>query len=127
MDHLITDHPSRTTPDFSAHEARQRLEHRITELAAHIAAATYELLVLIGQYDKEKGWVQHGMASCANWLQWRCGTNPGAARENESCFLNIARYGTARQLSRSAPCARSAEPFGRKRPPTRSTRTAAGC
>jgi hypothetical protein len=136
MDHPIAHHPSPTTPDFSTHEARERLENRITELAAHIAAATYELLVLIGRYDAEKGWVQHGMASCANWLQWRCGTNPGAAREkvrvaralpglpqiseafregrvsyskvraitrvakpeNESSLLNMARYGTARQL-----------------------------
>jgi hypothetical protein len=128
--------PVHDFPDPSCHDKLQRLEHEITELAAHIAAATYELLVLIGRYDAEKGWVQHGMASCANWLQWRCGTNPGAAREkvrvaralpglpqisaafregrvsyskvraitrvatpeNERGFLNIARYGTARQL-----------------------------
>jgi hypothetical protein len=127
---------SSAVPDMSRHLARERLEDRITELAAHIAAATCELLVLIGRYDAEKGWVQHGMASCAHWLQWRCGTNPGAAREkvrvaralpglpqiseafregrvsyskvramtrvatpeNESCLLNIARYGTAAQL-----------------------------
>ena len=77
---VTTDHPSRISPDFRAHEARERLESRITELAAHIAAATYELLVLIGQYDWDKGWAQHGMASCAHWLQWRVGTNFGAAR-----------------------------------------------
>ena len=66
-------------PDLSRHAARERLEDKITELAAHIAAATYDLLLLIGQYDREKGWVEHGLASCAHWLQWRCGTNLGAA------------------------------------------------
>jgi hypothetical protein len=72
---------SSAVPDMRRHEARERLENRITELAAHIAAATYDLLLLIGQYDQEKGWVEHGLASCAHWLQWRCGTNLGAARE----------------------------------------------
>jgi hypothetical protein len=68
-------------PDLSRHEARERLEDEISELAAHINAANYDLLVLIGRYDEEKGWVQHGLASCAHWLQWRCGTNLGVARE----------------------------------------------
>ena len=74
-------HCTSAVPDMRHHEARERLENRITELAAHIAAATYDLLLLIGQYDQEKGWVEHGLASCAHWLQWRCGTNLGAARE----------------------------------------------
>ena len=81
MQQFTTQHPPCKLPDFSAHEARECLEKRITELAAHIAAATYELLVLIGRYDQERGWAQHGMASCAHWLQWRVGTNLGAARE----------------------------------------------
>ena len=72
---------SSAVPDLRRQEAREHLENRITELAAHIAAATYDLLQLIGQYDQEKGWVDHGLASCAHWLQWRCGTNLGAARE----------------------------------------------
>lgn len=68
-------------PDMSRHEARERLEDEITELAAHINAANYDLLVLIGRYDADKGWAEHGLASCAHWLQWRCGTNLGVARE----------------------------------------------
>jgi hypothetical protein len=80
MDHSPTICSS-AVPDLRRQEAREHLENRITELAAHIAAATYDLLQLIGQYDQEKGWVDHGLASCAHWLQWRCGTNLGAARE----------------------------------------------
>ena len=58
-----------------------RLENKITELAAHINAATFQLLKLIGQYDEQQGWGNHGVASCAHWLQWQCGTNIGSARE----------------------------------------------
>jgi hypothetical protein len=39
------------------------------------------LLALVGLYDVQKGWVQHGLASSAHWLQWQCGTNLAAARE----------------------------------------------
>jgi hypothetical protein len=72
---------SSAVPDMSCHRARERLEDEITELAAHINAANHDLLLLIGRYDEDKGWVQHGLASCAHWLQWRCGTNLGVARE----------------------------------------------
>jgi hypothetical protein len=58
-----------------------RLENEITELAAHINAATYQLLNLICEYDEQTGWGNHGVASCAHWLQWQCGTNIGTARE----------------------------------------------
>jgi hypothetical protein len=36
---------------------------------------------LICKYDEQQGWGQHGLVSCAHWLQWQCGTNIGAARE----------------------------------------------
>lgn len=58
-----------------------RLECAIAELSAHIAAATCLLLERIAVYDRERGWTRHGLASCAHWLQWKCGTNLGAARE----------------------------------------------
>ena len=55
------------------------LADRIAELSARIQAATYELLVLIHQFDQREGW--SGFASCAHWLSWRIGLAPGAARE----------------------------------------------
>ena len=42
-----------------------RLENKITELAAHINAATFQLLILIREYDEQEGWGRHGVASCA--------------------------------------------------------------
>ena len=58
----------------------ERLGDRIAELSARIQAATYELLVLIRQFDERNGW--SSCASCAHWLSWRTGLAPGAAREH---------------------------------------------
>ena len=58
----------------------EQLADRIAELSARIQAATYELLVLIHQFDQREGW--SGFASCAHWLSWRVGLAPGAAREH---------------------------------------------
>jgi hypothetical protein len=57
-----------------------RLGDAIAELAARIQAATYELLVLIREFDDREGWGE-GFTSCAHWLNWRTGLAMGAARE----------------------------------------------
>jgi hypothetical protein len=57
------------------------LEDEITELAAHLNAATYRLLTLIREFDARHGWSGAGMKSCAHWLNWKCGIALGAARE----------------------------------------------
>jgi hypothetical protein len=59
----------------------EQLENQITELAAHIHAATFQLLELIREYDDTHGWAGPGMNSCAHWLNWKCGISLGAARE----------------------------------------------
>jgi hypothetical protein len=59
----------------------EQLEDQITELAAHIHAATYRLLELIREYDLSEGWFGPGLNSCAHWLNWKCGISLGAARE----------------------------------------------
>jgi len=66
-------------PSVSLAEA-ERLGDRIAELASRIQAATYELLVLIRDFDTRGAW--SGFASCAVWLSWRTGLAPGAAREH---------------------------------------------
>ncbi|HEY6508281.1 MAG TPA: DUF222 domain-containing protein, partial [Vicinamibacterales bacterium] len=57
-----------------------QLGEDIAELAARIHAATYELLVMLRQFDSEAGW-NNGFLSCAHWLNWRTGIDLGAARE----------------------------------------------
>ena len=58
----------------------ERLGERIAEISSRIQAATYDLLVLIREFDARSGW--SGWTSCAHWLSWRTGLAPGAAREH---------------------------------------------
>jgi hypothetical protein len=56
-----------------------RLGNEIAELSAHLEAATARLLTLIREFDARGGW--ESFRSCAAWLSWRVGLDPGAARE----------------------------------------------
>src|SRR5438477_639398 len=58
----------------------ERLGDEIAELSAHLDAATAHLLDLIRDFDARGGW-GNGFRSCAAWLTWRIGLDPGAARE----------------------------------------------
>src|SRR5436309_343469 len=60
--------------------ALDRLGDEIAELSAHLDAATARLLDLIREFDVREGW-NTGFRSCAAWLSWRVGLDPGAARE----------------------------------------------
>ena len=60
----------------------EHIEHEITELAAHIHAATCRFLVLIAEFDRRRGWAEWDCKSCAHWLSWRCGLGLTAAREH---------------------------------------------
>ena len=69
-----------TAPPNPRQAELERLGDRIAELSARIQAATYELLILIREFDDRTGW--SGCTSCAHWLSWRTGLAPGAAREH---------------------------------------------
>jgi len=64
---------------MSAHQSTKErllsideLDRNIVSIASRINAATYELLVLIRQFDERAGWLQWGLGNCAEWLHWRC-------------------------------------------------------
>ena len=57
------------------------LDRNILTLCTRINAATYELLVLIRQFDERAGFVQWGLENCAEWLAWRCDLSMTTARE----------------------------------------------
>jgi len=57
------------------------LDRNIFNLATRINAATYELLVLIRQFDERAGWLKWGLGGCAEWLHYRCDLSMNAARE----------------------------------------------
>src|SRR5690348_2310216 len=58
-----------------------RLEERICELAAHLAAGTCRFLQLVAEFDERRGWACWDLPSCAAWLAWKCQVAPGTARE----------------------------------------------
>lgn len=61
----------------------QNLENKILTLAANINAAKYEWLALLAEFDRIEGFSECDDAgSTANWLSFKCGITPGAAREN---------------------------------------------
>src|SRR5215470_1258583 len=83
------------TPDTVDYAALDRLGDEIAELSAHLEAATARLLDLIREFDARGGW-NNGFASCAAWLSWRVGLEPGAARER----VRVARaLGTLPRLA----------------------------
>src|SRR5438094_8068429 len=58
----------------------EQLGDQIAELSAHLEAAGARLLDLIRDFDASGGW-NIGFRTCADWLSWRVGLAPGAARE----------------------------------------------
>ena len=63
---------ARATSEIATTEA---LGEQIAALAARLHAATYELLVLLREFDARTGW-NNGFLSCAHWLHWRTGHRP---------------------------------------------------
>lgn len=103
------------------------LDRHIVNLAARINASTYELLVLIREFDERASWLKWGLESGTQWLHWRCDLSLGAAREkvrtlvrvaspaNECLLLNYAHSSTAarveercRQMDNTLPGAQEA-------------------
>ena len=74
-----------TVIDVSAEAVRalsdRQLEQAVAELSAQIDEAEHRLLTLVREMDRRKRHAQHGMASMAQWLSWRVGLGPVAARE----------------------------------------------
>jgi hypothetical protein len=60
----------------------EAIGERIAEIAAHMDAATHELLREIRRFDEAAGWCAAGARSCAHWLSWRVGMTLGPAREH---------------------------------------------
>jgi hypothetical protein len=53
------------------------LDRAIVTLSARINAETYELLVLIREFDERAGWLKWGLGGCAEWLHYRCDCRSG--------------------------------------------------
>ena len=80
METRPSDSPATLLPTAPSIAELDRLGDEIAELSAHLEAATARLLDLIREFDARGGW-NTGFRSCAAWLAWRVGLDPGAARE----------------------------------------------
>ncbi len=59
----------------------EELDQNILNLCTRINAATYELLVMVREFDERAGFLKWGLQNCAEWLAWRCDLNVTTARE----------------------------------------------
>jgi hypothetical protein len=65
--------------------SRESLEDEIATLSATLAAATYRLLLLVGELDRRG--VPDDCRSSAHWLSWRVGLSLGVARQ----YVRVAK------------------------------------
>ncbi len=89
-------------------DAIEELEQEIVILAAHIHAATHRLLVLVAEYDRQRGWELGGHRSCAHWLAFRTGLDLGTAREKvraARALRNLPETSAAMQRGELSFCA----------------------
>src|SRR5882762_7170786 len=59
----------------------EALGEEIATLAGRLNAANQRLLSCVRRFDELGEWFRQGALSCAHWLTWRIGLDPGAARE----------------------------------------------
>jgi hypothetical protein len=53
----------------------------IGRLVRQMNAESYRMLVLVRDFDDRFGYAKWSFKTCAEWLAWRCGLSPSAARE----------------------------------------------
>lgn len=70
----------RARRNTAAELSADRLECDLVDLAGRLAAGTYELLVLVGEYDARGIWALRGALSCAAWLAELCDVEVATAR-----------------------------------------------
>jgi Domain of unknown function (DUF222) len=64
------------------HLPTERLEHEITELAAHLNAGCCRWLELVAEFDRRGVWADCGCRSAAEWVAWQCALTTRSAREH---------------------------------------------
>ncbi len=58
-----------------------QLDRNIGRLNRSLNATSYQLLVLIREFDERAGWLRWSFADGVSWLKWRCDLSTGAARD----------------------------------------------
>jgi hypothetical protein len=83
-------------------ESTEELGEEIASLSARLDAATHRLLECIRLFDETGGWHEQGAISCAHWLAWRLGWDPGTAREKVRVARALGKLPAIDEALRSA-------------------------
>ena len=75
---------SHSVVDYTATELRSidELDAAIRRLVRRMNSESYELLVLVREFDDRFGWKKWSFKTCAEWLAWRTEIGLSAAREH---------------------------------------------
>ena len=68
------------------------LADEIALLAAQVDVGTHRLLTCIRRFDESEEWGLQGARTCADWLAWRIGLTPGAAREKVRVARALGKF-----------------------------------
>jgi hypothetical protein len=68
------------------------LADEVALLAAQVDVCTHRLLSCIRRFDESEEWGSQGARSCADWLAWRIGLTPGAAREKVRVARALGKF-----------------------------------
>jgi len=79
-----------TSRDELASLTFDELEDELAQLASHLHAGTCRWLELVAEFDRRGGWTDSGCDSLAEWIAWRCGLMPRAAREHVRVARRLA-------------------------------------
>jgi hypothetical protein len=68
------------------------LADEIAVLAAQVDVGMHRLLTCVRRFDESEEWGHQGARTCADWLAWRIGLAPGAAREKVRVARALGRF-----------------------------------
>src|SRR5262245_1615804 len=68
------------------------LADEIARLAAQVDVGMHRLLTCIRRFDESEEWAHQGARTCADWLAWRIGLVPGAAREKVRVARALGKF-----------------------------------
>jgi hypothetical protein len=68
------------------------LADEIALLAAQVDVGIHRLLTCIRRFDESGQWGHQGARTCADWLAWRIGLVPGAAREKVRVARALGKF-----------------------------------
>src|SRR6266498_2262011 len=87
-----TEHPYSYQMNAATDGTDVCLADEIALLAAQVDVGTHRLLTCIRRFDESEEWGHQGARTCADWLAWRIGLLPGAAREKVRVARALGKF-----------------------------------